>query len=94
MMGMLYIRQFMKKGGSTVYGFEMRDIILLDPYRINQCLHTIRKAKIENIFRMGITNWKTEGRFSGQSVKQNLLVIFSRCNIEKDVFAVKTRSNN
>ena len=54
----------------------------------------IRKAEIENIFRMGITNWKTEGRFSYQSVEQDFLVIFPRRDVEKDVFSVNTRSDN
>ena len=94
MTGMPYTRQFMKKSGSTVYGFEMRDIIFLDPHRINQRLHTIRKAEIKNIFRMGITNWKTERRFSYQSVEQDFLVIFPRRDVEKDVFSVNTRSDN
>ena len=94
MMGMLYIRQFMKKGGSTVYGFEMRDIILLDPYRINQCLHTIRKAKIENIFRMGITERETERRLADLSVEEDVLVILLRVDVDEDVFAINTHRDN
>ena len=45
MTGMPDTRQFMEEGSGTVNGFKVRDIILLDPHRINHGLHTIGETE-------------------------------------------------
>jgi hypothetical protein len=50
----------MKKSCSTIYRFEMGDIILLDPYSVNHSLYTILKAEKKDILRMRVTDRETE----------------------------------
>ena len=69
-------------------------IILLNPNGINQELYTILKTEKEDILRMGITNRETEGRFADQSVKYNVFIVFPRGDVEKDILAIKTRSDD
>ena len=76
MMGMPYIRQFMEESSRTVNGFEMRNIVLLDPDRINQSLDTILKAEKEDIFRMCVTDGETKGRLTNQPIERYILAIF------------------
>ena len=84
----------MKESGSTVNGFEMGNIILFDPDRINHGLLTILKTEIEDVFGMRIADGKTEGRLSYQFVENRGLIVLTRCDIKFDVFSVDTGGNH
>jgi hypothetical protein len=91
---MSHIRQFMKEGSCTINGFEMGDIILLDPDGINHRLHIILKAEIENVFWMRIADRETEGRPTYQFVEDGGCILVTCSDIERDVFTVLTRCDN
>jgi tRNA G18 (ribose-2'-O)-methylase SpoU len=91
---MPHVRQFVKESCRTVNGFEMRDIILLDPHCIDYGRVIIRKTEVKDIFWMRVADRKTKSRPADQLVKEGYFVAFTHRHLQEDIIIIDTGGDN